>query len=73
MKPQDFLNLSNQMAAGATEAEWRTAISRAYYATFHAARDLLRELGFTVPRIAIQRGQFSAGSDARILRPAPRN
>ncbi|HKI33165.1 MAG TPA: HEPN domain-containing protein [Gemmataceae bacterium] len=39
-----------RLAAGATEAEWRSATSRAYYAAFHAARDLFRGLGFVVPR-----------------------
>src|SRR5262249_6282506 len=30
--------------------EWRTAVSRAYYASFHVARNLLRQCGFVVPR-----------------------
>jgi uncharacterized protein (UPF0332 family) len=38
------------LAAGATEADWRTAVSRAYYAAFHVARRLLADLSFTVPR-----------------------
>jgi uncharacterized protein (UPF0332 family) len=46
----DFLTLAFQLAAGTTEAEWRSAVSRAYYAAFHVARDLLTDLGFTVPR-----------------------
>src|SRR5438046_4645269 len=47
---RDFLTLAELWVKGTSEAEWRTAISRAYYATFHAARELLRELGFVVPR-----------------------
>jgi uncharacterized protein (UPF0332 family) len=50
MTPQDFIRLAAQLAAGTTEADWRTAASRAYYAAFHAARQLLLDLGFTVPR-----------------------
>ncbi len=33
-----------------TEAEWRSATSRAYYTAFHVARQLLEQCGFTVPR-----------------------
>ncbi len=50
MNPRDFLTLANALAAGATEAARRSAISRAYYAAFHTARLLLRDLGFRVPR-----------------------
>lgn len=38
------------MAAETTEADWRTAVSRAYYAAFHVARRILADLKFTVPR-----------------------
>jgi uncharacterized protein (UPF0332 family) len=50
MNGRDFLPLAIQLAGGTTEAEWRTAVSRAYYASFHVARRLLSDLGFTVPR-----------------------
>src|SRR5260370_319178 len=50
MQARDFLRLAISLAAGATEAEWRTAVSRAYYAAFHGARDLLDDCGFAVPR-----------------------
>ena len=50
MNPRDFLTLATALAAGTTEAAWRSAVSRAYYAAFHAARQLLRDLGFRVPR-----------------------
>jgi uncharacterized protein (UPF0332 family) len=46
----DFLLLATRLAPGATEADWRTAVSRAYYAAFHVARRLLTDLNFTVPR-----------------------
>lgn len=50
MNGRDFLPLAAHLAGGTTEAEWRSAVSRAYYASFHVARRLLSELGFTVPR-----------------------
>lgn len=50
MNGSDFLPLATRLAAAASEPEWRTAISRAYYAAFHVARQLLEELGFRVPR-----------------------
>jgi uncharacterized protein (UPF0332 family) len=50
MTGRDFLPLATQLAAGTTEAEWRTSVSRAYYAAFHHARELFTALGFVVPR-----------------------
>jgi uncharacterized protein (UPF0332 family) len=50
MTGRDFLTLANQLAAGRTEAEWRSAVSRAYYAAFHVTRQLMEDLGFAVPR-----------------------
>jgi uncharacterized protein (UPF0332 family) len=50
MNWRDFLLLATRLAAGTTEADWRTAVSRAYYASFHIARRLFADLNFTVPR-----------------------
>jgi hypothetical protein len=50
MNERDFLRLARALAAGATEADWRTAVGRAYYTAFHVARRLLEDLGFAVPR-----------------------
>lgn len=50
MNWREFLQLATRLAAEATEADWRTAVSRAYYAAFHVARRLLSDLKFTVPR-----------------------
>jgi uncharacterized protein (UPF0332 family) len=50
MNGRDFLPLAKQLVRGTTEAEWRSAVSRAYYACFHVARRLLSDLGFIVPR-----------------------
>jgi uncharacterized protein (UPF0332 family) len=47
---RDYLNLARTLVAGPTEAEWRSATSRAYYAAFHVARVLLLGLGFRVPQ-----------------------
>jgi uncharacterized protein (UPF0332 family) len=44
-----FLTVAQALSAGPTEAEWRSAISRAYYAAFHTAREFLTRLRFRVP------------------------
>ncbi|MBI3465767.1 MAG: hypothetical protein HY000_22350 [Planctomycetes bacterium] len=49
MDGRDFLPIAQGLLAGAAEAAWRSAVSRAYYAAFHAARQLLDNLGFRVP------------------------
>jgi len=48
VKGRDFLTLAATLATGTSEAAWRSAVSRAYYAAFHVARELLEELGFRV-------------------------
>lgn len=50
MRGYDFLHLANSLLSGSTEAEWRSAISQAYYAAFHVARGLLLHCQFAVPR-----------------------
>ncbi len=45
-----FLSLAETWSRGRTEAEWRCAVSRAYYAAFHECRTTLVALGFVVPR-----------------------
>ena len=47
---RDLLRLAEKLSVGASESEWRCAVSRAYYAAFHHARDLLQALGFEVSR-----------------------
>ncbi|HEY7154407.1 MAG TPA: hypothetical protein VH575_10655 [Gemmataceae bacterium] len=49
MDETGFLNVADVLSRGDTEAEWRSAISRAYYAAFHKARRLLWQGGFAVP------------------------
>ena len=46
--PADILAIASSLAQGVTEGEWRSAISRAYYAAFHGAtgwHDALPEPG----------------------------
>jgi uncharacterized protein (UPF0332 family) len=50
MNPRDILDVATTLIAGMSEAEWRSAVSRAYYAAFHVARRLLLQCGFAVPR-----------------------
>ncbi len=50
MDETGFLNVADALSTGETEADWRSAISRAYYAAFHKAGWLLRRGGFQVPR-----------------------
>jgi uncharacterized protein (UPF0332 family) len=46
----EFLSLAQMLVADRSEAAWRSAVSRAYYAAFHRARELLEDLSFAVPR-----------------------
>lgn len=50
MNGRDFLPVATRLAAASTEADWRTAVGRAYYAAFHVARRLFTDLRFLVPR-----------------------
>jgi uncharacterized protein (UPF0332 family) len=38
MKARDFLDVAEELAGGIHEGHWRSAVSRAYYAAFHAGR-----------------------------------
>jgi uncharacterized protein (UPF0332 family) len=50
MSGREFLGVARHLLTRTTEADWRSALSRAYYAAFHVARLLLEDLGFTIPR-----------------------
>jgi len=50
MNFRELLPLATTLLGRPTEAAWRTAISRTYYAAFHVGCRLFRDLGFTVPR-----------------------
>src|SRR5437879_6346925 len=51
MDPRDFAGLASRLPAAETptSAELRTAVSRAYYAAFNVAIDLLAKLGIKAP------------------------
>ena len=48
--PRDLMDVADILITGTHEAEWRSAVSRAYYSAFHAGRLLLRACGFDVPQ-----------------------
>jgi uncharacterized protein (UPF0332 family) len=50
MDETGFLDVADDLSTGQREADWRSAISRAYYAAFHKARRLLWQNDFVVPR-----------------------
>lgn len=83
MSPREFLDVADEWAIGSREAEWRSAVSRAYYAAFHSAIALLTQIGFVVPKgeqahaylwLRLSNSGHSdvakAGSDLRALRSA---
>ncbi len=49
MNPIDFLELATQLVSSGTEAAYRTAIGRSYYAAFHSAALLIKEMGVALP------------------------
>ena len=53
IKPADLLTLAEKLVQSTEETEWRSAVSRAYYAAFHGARNLMRDLKFRVPRAGV--------------------
>ena len=62
MNPRDFQELAAKLAGGSSPSEFRTSISRAYYAAFHVAAELLTCTGFHVPN-----GPAAHGEVARLL------
>jgi uncharacterized protein (UPF0332 family) len=50
MNGRDFLATARHLAGRGIEADGRSAVSRAYYAAFHAGRDLLAALRFRTPQ-----------------------
>ena len=49
IRSADFLVLAESGVTAAGEAEWRSAVSRAYFAAHHRARQFLSDLGFQLP------------------------
>jgi uncharacterized protein (UPF0332 family) len=50
MDGSSFLEVAERLLDGETEADWRSAVSRAYYAAFHVGRQFLMDCGFHIPR-----------------------
>ena len=46
----DFQDTADRLARGAVEGDWRSAISRTYYAVFHYFREYFLSHGFDVGR-----------------------
>lgn len=49
MNSADFISLAIKLSNSQQEVELRTAVSRAYYGAFHAARELLEACGIAFP------------------------
>jgi hypothetical protein len=60
MNWRDFLQLARRLSRGTAEADWRTAVSRAYYAAFHIARRLFADLKPICTISADGNGRFSS-------------
>ena len=52
MNPKEFQYLASGLVEknGAFPSEYRTAISRSYYAVYNIGISLLNEMGFTIPK-----------------------
>jgi hypothetical protein len=50
MRWSDFQDTAKRLAQGPTEGDWRSALSRGYYAFFHYFREFLLSLGVDVGR-----------------------
>lgn len=50
MDPRHFISLAIRLSNGNHEADLRTAVGRAYYGSFHLARQLVEECGVRWPR-----------------------
>ena len=57
MDPREFHRLAQRLVSQGTAAECRTAVSRAYYATFNVGAEILRGLGFRVGKGAAAHGE----------------
>lgn len=50
MRWVEFQDAAERLAEGATEGDWRSAVSRAYYAVFHRFHEFLSSNGLDVGR-----------------------
>ncbi len=49
MDGRSLLDIGRELAAGSTEADWRSSVGRAYYARLHAVLVALGRWGFALP------------------------
>ncbi len=49
MQGAEFQNVAESLVEGASAAEMRSAVSRAYYAAFNTSAEFVRKLGFRLP------------------------
>jgi len=48
MNPREFQNLAIKLVNGDSPAEFRTAVSRAYYSVFNVGAELMKGMGFPI-------------------------
>ena len=58
MRGREFLNTANRLSAMSAESDWRSAMSRSYYALLLECRDTLRQWGFPIPPRATHRDVY---------------
>jgi hypothetical protein len=68
MRGREFLDTAERLSVMTAEADWRSAMSRAYYALLLECRDALNRWGFAIPPRASHRDvyhhlQFPKNSD----------
>lgn len=82
IQPTDFLNAADLIRQqGSSEMDFRTGVNRAYYAAYHAANDVVNQMGLPAAPIGIKGGSHEqlfarliectpsfAGSSERMLK-----
>ena len=72
MDPREFHRLASHLVGGSSPAEFRTAIGRAYYATYNVAVEILEDMGFRISRGPAGHGEvqhrLSNSDDTEVMR-----
>lgn len=58
MNPREFQELAKKLANGDSPAEFRTAVSRAYYSVFNVGAELMKGMGFPIPESPSGHGEL---------------